>query len=91
MTARGVAALDSYIYGSARQEQSLPFENAEQAAVVAETMLAAVSASDFPYLHEFMVDHVMQPAYDYGAEFFSGLDLILDALERELDSTGATE
>lgn len=29
--------------------------------------------------------HVLQPGYDYGAEFLLGLDLILDALDANRD------
>jgi hypothetical protein len=39
----------------------------------------------FPHLTEFTVEHVLQPGYDYGAEFEYGLDLILEGLERARD------
>ena len=38
----------------------------------------------YPHLTELTVEHVLQPGYDYGAEFEYGLDLILDGLERAL-------
>jgi AcrR family transcriptional regulator len=38
----------------------------------------------FPHLAELTVQHILQPGYDYGAEFEYGLDLILDGLARAL-------
>jgi AcrR family transcriptional regulator len=86
MTAHAFSALDSYVYGYAKQEKALPFDNAEQAAAMAHLMLAGLPASEYPYLHELTSKHVLQPGYDYADEFAFGLDLILDALERARDS-----
>jgi AcrR family transcriptional regulator len=82
MTAHAFSALDSYIYGFALQETSLPFDNSEQAADVAEIILQQLPADEHPYLAEMAVEHVMQPGYDYADEFEFGLDLILDGLEK---------
>lgn len=38
----------------------------------------------FPHLTELTLQHVLKPGYAYGNEFAFGLELILDALEREL-------
>jgi hypothetical protein len=35
-------------------------------------------------LHRLATEHVLQPGYQYGSEFETGLDLILDALERAI-------
>ena len=35
----------------------------------------------YPHFVE-MMEHALEPGYDYGAEFEYGLDVILDALER---------
>ncbi len=35
----------------------------------------------YPHLAEFAMEHVMQPGYDFGAEFEFGLDLLPDGLE----------
>jgi hypothetical protein len=32
------------------------------------------------------IEHVLQPGYDYGDEFAWGFDLILDGLQRQLNS-----
>jgi AcrR family transcriptional regulator len=82
LTAHAFSALDSYIYGFALQQRSLPFETGEEAAEIAEMILARFPADEYPHLAELTVEHVLQPGYDYGDEFLFGLDLILDGLER---------
>jgi AcrR family transcriptional regulator len=84
LAAHAYSALDSYIYGFALQEPSLPFDTAEETAKVAQAMMAQFSSGQYPHLTEMAVEHVLQPGYDYGAEFEYGLDLILDGLERAL-------
>ena len=84
LTAHAFSALDSYIYGFALQQRSLPFETGEQAAELAEAILAQFPADDYPHLAELTVQHVLQPGYDYGNEFEFGLDLLLDGLEDAL-------
>jgi len=81
MAAHAYALLDGYIYGFALTHMSLPIGTAEEAAAVAETMLQPFETGAYPNL-EVMVEHVMQPGYDFGNEFGYGLDLILDGLER---------
>ncbi|WP_258064386.1 TetR/AcrR family transcriptional regulator [Arthrobacter sp. ZGTC131] len=85
MTAHAFSALDSYVYGYAKQEKALPFDTEEQAAAMASVMLAQLPASEYPYLYELMAKHVLQPGYNYADEFSFGLDLVLDALERARD------
>jgi AcrR family transcriptional regulator len=81
MAAHAFALLDSYIYGFALQEATLPFETGEQTAALAQSILAR-AAGEYPHLTELTVEHIMKPGYDHGAEFAFGLELILDALER---------
>jgi len=81
MAAHAFSAVDSYIYGFAMQEKSLPFHTEEETAAMAHIMLAQLPASEYPYLAELTADHVLQPGYSYGDEFPLGLDLILDGLE----------
>ncbi|MDQ3957687.1 MAG: TetR/AcrR family transcriptional regulator [Actinomycetota bacterium] len=82
MAMHAYSALDSYIYGFALQEKSLPFDTPEEVGEVAETILSHFPAGDYPYLTETVVQHVAKPGYDYGDEFDFGLDLILEGLER---------
>jgi hypothetical protein len=82
MTAHAYSVLDSYIYGFALQQASLPFTTPEEAAAVASSISRQFPADAYPHLAELTLQHVLQPGYDYAAEFTFGLDLILDGLER---------
>jgi AcrR family transcriptional regulator len=82
LAAHAFSVLDSYIYGFALQERSLPFPTPKQTADLAQDILASFPADKYPHLAELTARHVLQPGYDYGDEFEFGLDLILDGLER---------
>jgi AcrR family transcriptional regulator len=81
LTAHAYALLDSYIYGFALQEATLPFGTREETAQVAGDIYGQFAAGQYPYLTELAVTHVLQPGYNYGDEFEIGLDLILDSLQ----------
>ena len=90
LAAHAYALLDSYVYGFALQEASLPATSG----VAMHELVAAMSAQleDYPNLARFTVDHVLAPDYDFTAEFEFGLDLILDGLSAAADrSTGRPE
>ena len=87
MAAHAFAALDSYTYGFALQETSLPFDTAEETAHVAQMILAQLPADEYPYLTELTLEYVLQPGYDYANEYEFGLDLILDGLARARNTT----
>jgi hypothetical protein len=93
MTIQAYSVLDAYIYGFALQEKTVPFEDAEGAAAVAEAQAREFEAQaqeqqlaalgeEFPYLAEVVAGHVAEVGYDFGEAFEYGLDLILDALEK---------
>ena len=82
LTAHAYSLLDSYIYGFALQEASLPFDTPEKTTQVAQEIFGQFAAGAYPYLTELTVQHVLQPGYHYGGEFEIGLALILDALDR---------
>lgn len=84
MAAHAFSVLDSYIYGFALQEATLPFEAGEQTAELAQEILASAPPGDYPHLTELTIEHVLKPGYDYGREFDFGLELILDGLERSI-------
>lgn len=84
MTIQAYSVQDAYIYGFALQEVSLPFEDAEGSAGMAEDTTRGLSAQEFPYLSEVVAGHVAEVGYDFDAAFEDGLDLILDGLERRL-------
>ncbi|WP_215452779.1 TetR/AcrR family transcriptional regulator [Streptomyces sp. ATCC 21386] len=82
LTAHAISVLDSYIYGFALQEKSLPFGSPEETAELAESIMGGFDDGEYPYLTEIATAHVMRPGYSYGDEFLYGLDLILDGLHR---------
>ncbi len=86
LAAHAYSVLDSYIYGFALQQASMPFKTSAEAVEVAESILRQFPTDAYPYLAEMTVQHVLQPGYDYADEFAFGLALILDGLERLLDS-----
>ncbi len=87
LTAHAYSLLDSYIYGFALQEASLPFGTPEETAQVAQEIAAQFLVGEYPYLTELMTGHILKPGYRYGSEFEIGLDLILDALARAVGRT----
>jgi AcrR family transcriptional regulator len=89
LAAHAYALLDSYIYGFALQEASLPFDTGEETAELAAAMLANFPAGQYPHLAEFTFEHVLQPGYDYGGEYEYGLNLILDGLDSALRAGAA--
>jgi AcrR family transcriptional regulator len=84
LAAHAYALLDSYIYGFALQEASLPFDTGDETAELAQAMLAQFPVEQYPHLAEFTFEHVLRPGYDYGSEYEYGLELILDGLDRAL-------
>jgi AcrR family transcriptional regulator len=91
MTAHAFSVLDSYIYGFALQEASVPFHTAEQTADIAQAILKQMPPDEYPHLTELTVEHILRPGYDYGDEYEFGLDLILASLEgARVTSTSAT-
>ncbi|MEH0108668.1 TetR/AcrR family transcriptional regulator [Tersicoccus sp. MR15.9] len=82
-TVHVTSVLDAYVYGFALQEQTLPFDTAEESGDVARQKLEqqpAEFAAAFPYLVE-VVTELGAAGYDYDSEFATGLDLILDGVE----------
>ena len=82
MTAHAYALIDSYVYGFALQEASLPFEGPESVGEVAGPIMDLMASGAYPHMVEMATSYYMQPGYDFADEFEFGLDLILDGLER---------
>ncbi|WP_243704677.1 TetR/AcrR family transcriptional regulator [Micromonospora sp. KC723] len=80
MTAHAYAIVDAYVFGFVLQEASLPFDSADSANAVADSIMEGFASGDYPHLVEFATQHVQQPGYHFGGQFEFGLDLILDAL-----------
>jgi AcrR family transcriptional regulator len=73
--------IDSYVYGYALQEASLPFDTAEELADLAEDVfMPQLDPQQFPYLNE-TAGALFAAGYDPTQEFAFGLDLVLGALE----------
>jgi AcrR family transcriptional regulator len=82
LAAHAYAALDSYLYGFALQEQRLPFTTPEETTAVTGDILRRFPAGAYPHLTELAVEHVLRPGYAFADEFAFGLELLLDGLER---------
>ncbi|WP_326580570.1 TetR/AcrR family transcriptional regulator C-terminal domain-containing protein [Actinacidiphila glaucinigra] len=82
LTAHAVSVLDSYIYGFALQEKTLPFGSPEETAELAGSIMSGFGGGECPYLTEIATADVMRPGYSYGDEFEAGLDLILNGFQQ---------
>lgn len=80
MTGHAYAVLDSYLYGFALQEANLPATGGPELADLAQAMIAPLK-EHYPHLAQFTAEHVLQPGYDFGAEFEFGVDLLLDGID----------
>ena len=87
LTAHAYALLDSYVYGFALQEATLPF-NDQSVEEVAAPMMEAFESGDYPHLLELVTEHALKPGYDFADEFEFGLELVLDGLEDRLRAAG---
>jgi AcrR family transcriptional regulator len=80
MAAHAVSTVDSYVHGFVLQEVNLPFRGEAELAAMTTAIMEAFPASEFPYLFELTVEHVLKPGYDYGKEFDTGLTVVLDGV-----------
>lgn len=77
---RAYNILDSYIYGFAIQESSLPFSTPDELAQLGPQYLEQIPGDLYPHLREAAVE-LTGSRFDYSGEFEVGLDLILDGVE----------
>jgi hypothetical protein len=85
LTAHAFALIDSYVFGFALSENALPIHGPDTVADTAGSMMEQFfDAEAYPALLEFTMQHIMQPDYDFGAEFGYGLTVILDGLAGSL-------
>ncbi len=82
MTAHAYALIDSYVYGFALQEASLPFEGRESVGDVAGPIMELMATGAYPHMVDMAARHYLQSGYDFADEFDFGLGLILDGLGR---------
>lgn len=82
---RAFSILDAYIFGFILQELNLSFDDDASLQEVGADLLRQMAES-YPHLTQVTADAMAQ-GYDQVDEFRFGLDLILDALERQRDGT----
>ena len=80
LTAHAYAILDSFIYGFAFEEATLPGNAGEELVEVAEQMASSMALDEFPHLAEMATEHVLQPGYNFADSFAFGLDLLLKGI-----------
>jgi AcrR family transcriptional regulator len=80
LAAHAISTVDSYVHGFVLQEVNLPFRGESELAAMSAAVMEAFPASEFPYLFELTLEHVLQPGYDYGEEFAIGLTVVLDGV-----------
>jgi AcrR family transcriptional regulator len=86
MVAHAYALLDAYIYGFALTKMNLPFKSTDDIVEMAQTMLQPFPLNAYPNLADFLTEHAMKPGYDFADEFEYGLDLMLDAIEKTVNT-----
>lgn len=92
LTAHAYAILDSYIFGFAFEEATLPSSGGgEGFSEVAQEMATMFDPQEYPTLAAFTAEHVLQPGYRFGDSFEFGLDLIIAGLERAARSEARTQ
>jgi AcrR family transcriptional regulator len=78
---RAYNLVDSYVYGFALQEKTLPVASDVDIATVAPEMLRQFGPDEYPHL-DALATELIESGFRYADEFEPGLDLILDGLER---------
>jgi AcrR family transcriptional regulator len=78
---RAYNVLNSYVYGFALQELTLPFRTSQQQSEVSELILRHFPAGEYPHLAEAATE-LTESGFVYAEEFEFGLDLILDGVEK---------
>ena len=79
---RAYNLVDSFVYGFALQEKTLPVANPDDLVAVAPEMLRQYEAGSYPNLAR-VATELVAAGFRYGDEFEPGLDIIIDGLVRE--------
>jgi AcrR family transcriptional regulator len=87
MAMHAFSVLNSYVYGFALQDLTLPFDTHAELVEVAETILQQFPFDQYPNLGEVIGNYVARSDYRFAEEFEFGLDLILEGLERLRSAT----
>jgi hypothetical protein len=62
MAAHAYSVLDSYLYGFALQQASLPIRTTDEVVAVTASIRRRFPADQYPHLTELAVQHVLRPA-----------------------------
>jgi AcrR family transcriptional regulator len=73
------SALDSYVYGFALQQKTLPFDTPQESREVVERVGRRIDPDAYPYLIE-VTTEIARSGYSYDEEFEIGLDALLAGL-----------
>ena len=84
LAAHAYAVLDSYVYGFAFEEATLPGQDDVELGPIADQMAGLLDSGPYPYLSELAREYTLRPGYRFGDSFEFGLGLLLDGLERAL-------
>ncbi len=82
LTAHAYAVLDSFVFGFAFEEATLPSSEGEAFADATKEIAATFDPGEYPLLTTFAAEHVLAPGYSFGDSFEFGLDLIISGLDR---------
>lgn len=83
LTAHAYVLLDSYVYGFAIQEHSIPISDSQDISDMTESIFSGLSPETVPNMIEMVTNYYMKPGYTFAAEFEYGLDVILDGIEKK--------
>ncbi|KAB7745300.1 TetR family transcriptional regulator [Nostocoides sp. F2B08] len=85
MATHAFSAIDAYVYGFVLTEQTVPFAAGQEQeyAVGIEDQLPA---DRYPHLAEMLREQVIAAGFEFADEFDFGLEIILDGLERRLET-----
>lgn len=84
LAAHAYALLDSFVYGFALQEASLPTAQPDGIAERTDSIMRDFADGAYPHLTEMATEHILEPGYTFGDSFDFGLTLILDALAQQI-------
>jgi AcrR family transcriptional regulator len=83
MATHVMSAIDSFVYGFAIQEITLPFDGPDEMQEVADDIVGGIDPTEYPNLMSLVSE--LLPGFDLAGEFEWGLDALLDGLEHAVE------
>ena len=84
LAAHAFATVDAITYGFASQEASMSFRHDEDFASSMDELQQRLLQEEYPHLTEMITEFAQQGTFHFDDGFASGLEMILDGLERRL-------